>query len=454
LYFDDSVMERRSMAHGRNPGREHEGILRRVAIVLSSLPSAVASELIGAMPPGSKEAVRQAMTTLTDIDPLERHRAFHAFKVSMEQQPSRNKSSGSRTPGSQEANGSSYGESTEISPDKPSGSRVVPGDSIREPSTPLNSPQPNLSAPATSGPAGRLLFLEEVDDGALLQLLGGEHPQTIAVVLASISPEKAGRVLPQLDARTQMETLRRIGRLDEFPDEALAEIAEHFQQRVSRQIEQGPKAPGQSALNAILSAMPSHSNPITQPSPTMSSAQQPGQTIDALHGSAQHTVHMHGAAPGVATIKTSFPTAEEPKRDLAQKLRVAQHTLPESNGSTNLDHDLTPGQDGERNPGHESTARQTFDSTDSIAKHLESLSPAELCQALGRVETRVAMLALCGLPNHSSESALALLPKAESKKVRAAMGSLHSLNLRDIDDAKEAIARASVAAHQHAPVAA
>lgn len=439
------------MAHGRNPEREHEGMLRRVAIVLSSLPSAVASELIGAMPPGSKEAVRRAMTTLTDIDPLERRRAFHAFKVSMEQQPSRNKSSGSRTPGSRAANGSSSRKST----DEPSGSRIVPGDSIREPSTPLNSQQPNLSASATSGPAGRLFFLEEVNDGALLQLLGGEHPQTIAVVLASISPEKAGQVLRQLDARSQTDTLRRIGRLDEFPDEAIAEIAEHFQQRVSQQIEQGPQAPGQSALNAILSAMPSHSHPITQPAPTMTSAQQPRQTIDSLQGSGQLAVHMHGgAAPGVTTSKTSFPTAEEPKRDLTQKLRVAQHTLPESNGSTNLDHDATPRQDEERNSGHESTARQTLDSTDSIAKHLESLSPAELCQALGQVETRVAMLALCGLPNHSSESALALLPKAEAKKVRAAMGSLHSLNLRDIDDAKEAIARASVAAHQHAPVAA
>ena len=66
--------------------------------------------------------------------------------------------------------------------------------------------------------------------------------------------------------------------------------------------------------------------------------------------------------------------------------------------------------------------------------------------------------ARCGLPNRVAESALSKLPKAEAKKVRTAMNSLGSLNLRDIDDAKEAVARASVGTSsremRHAPLAA
>jgi flagellar motor switch protein FliG len=64
------------------------------------------------------------------------------------------------------------------------------------------------------------------------------------------------------------------------------------------------------------------------------------------------------------------------------------------------------------------------------------------------------MLALCGLPNRNSEAALALLPKAVSKQVRSAIHSLGSLNLRDIDQAKEAVARVSIAERQTVPLAA
>ena len=54
------------------------------------------------------------------------------------------------------------------------------------------------------------------------------------------------------------------------------------------------------------------------------------------------------------------------------------------------------------------------------------------------------MLALCGLPNQITSAVLALLPKAESRKVREAMNSLGALQLREIDEAKEAIANASI----------
>jgi flagellar motor switch protein FliG len=72
------------------------------------------------------------------------------------------------------------------------------------------------------------------------------------------------------------------------------------------------------------------------------------------------------------------------------------------------------------------------------------LAPEQLCQALGKVETRIAMLALCGLPNQVTESVLAVLPRAHAKKVRVKMNSLDSLHLREIDEAKERVAHASL----------
>ena len=68
----------------------------------------------------------------------------------------------------------------------------------------------------------------------------------------------------------------------------------------------------------------------------------------------------------------------------------------------------------------------------------------DLCQALGRVDTRNAMLALCGLPVQVVDAALAVLPRSQARTVRIKMNSLGSLHLREIDRAKEKVAEASL----------
>jgi flagellar motor switch protein FliG len=54
------------------------------------------------------------------------------------------------------------------------------------------------------------------------------------------------------------------------------------------------------------------------------------------------------------------------------------------------------------------------------------------------------MLCLCGLPNPVAEAALAMLPKGQAKTVREQINGLSALNLRDIDNAKESVAQASM----------
>ncbi len=68
------------------------------------------------------------------------------------------------------------------------------------------------------------------------------------------------------------------------------------------------------------------------------------------------------------------------------------------------------------------------------------------------------MLALCGLPNQVADSVLAILPRAHAKQVRMQMVTLNTLQLREIDEAKEKVALASLEtsgqAMQQVPVAA
>ena len=91
-----------------------------------------------------------------------------------------------------------------------------------------------------------------------------------------------------------------------------------------------------------------------------------------------------------------------------------------------------------------SASQPILSSTDAIHEHLLALSPERLCAALGSVSTRQAMLALCGLPNEVGEAALAILPRGDAKAVRRGIASLQALELREIDAAKEAIAKASM----------
>lgn len=424
------------MADGQYSGGERDGMLRRVAIVLSSLPPAVAAELIGTVPPGSKQAVRRAMSTLQDVDPLERRRAFQAFQVSIQQQ---SQSVKSQTAESTIHPSSGVVTSSERDSDS-SASRVVAGQSVRQATA-----WPTLESDTAA--ASPMAFLNVVEDSVLLRLLRGEHPQTIALVFASVSPEKAGRVLPLLDARTQTETLSRIGRLQELPEAAIADVAEHFKQRIREQGQDDPKSHGKNALEAILAAMPA-----AKRTPAVATHQPAGDSPSSPTSSPT----ARSESP-----RSEFPRSEQPTHELAHKLKIAEQTLPGSIDNAVPEDSHRPSRlwRPDRATQHPSSGLAVnLESTDAIARHLEQMSPIVLCQALGKVDTRTAMLALCGLPNRVAEAALSKLPKAESKKVRAAMNSLGSLNLRDIDDAKEAVARASVGSsasiHRHAPVAA
>ncbi len=287
------------MADRRNSESDREAMLRRVAIVLSSLPAPVAAQLLGSIDPQTKQAVRRTMTSLADVDPLERQRALRAFQVSVEKQPA------VRTPKTVPDN-KAIEDEFEISSSADTSrvaSRVV-----------SSSVSVTGSAEDSPPPASPLSFLGDVRDDTLVSLLAVEHPQAVALVLASIAPAQAARVLPRLEPRLQADALSRIGRLGDVPEAAATEIAEHFRQRLSQNTSYGRSASGQRALDAILAAMP---KPVAAP---VARPQSDPQT-------AHHAPHDLSHPP---IAPATFPSADVPAIDLAHKLRVAEHTLPES----------------------------------------------------------------------------------------------------------------------------
>jgi len=82
--------------------------------------------------------------------------------------------------------------------------------------------------------AGRAFeFLDTAEPGQLITLLDGELPQTIALVLAHLRPERASPVLSALDPQLRTDVAQAIGTMGTAAPEAVRIVADNLKQRAS-----------------------------------------------------------------------------------------------------------------------------------------------------------------------------------------------------------------------------
>jgi flagellar motor switch protein FliG len=85
-----------------------------------------------------------------------------------------------------------------------------------------------------SSASGRSLeSLEMVDAKSLSTFLVNEHPQTVAVILAHLEPEKKGEVLRRLPESLQAEVVLRMANLDNVDPELITEIDKVLKNQLS-----------------------------------------------------------------------------------------------------------------------------------------------------------------------------------------------------------------------------
>jgi flagellar motor switch protein FliG len=80
--------------------------------------------------------------------------------------------------------------------------------------------------------------LKWMESKAVAQIIGGEHPQIAAIVLAHLEPEQSAAILPLLTDDFRTEVLMRIASLNEVPQTALTEL----DQLVEKQANAAPPA--------------------------------------------------------------------------------------------------------------------------------------------------------------------------------------------------------------------
>jgi flagellar motor switch protein FliG len=75
-------------------------------------------------------------------------------------------------------------------------------------------------------------YLDGIDQKIVVNLIKGEHPQTIALILASLQSDSAAEVLSGLPEQIQADIAMRIVRMDHVPKEVIHEVDQMLQKEV------------------------------------------------------------------------------------------------------------------------------------------------------------------------------------------------------------------------------
>ncbi|HHW40338.1 MAG TPA: flagellar motor switch protein FliG [Syntrophomonadaceae bacterium] len=81
-------------------------------------------------------------------------------------------------------------------------------------------------------------FIRKADPSQLLNFLQGEHPQTIALILAYMEPEQAASVISALPPESQTEVARRLALMDRTSPEILREVEKVLERKLSSVVTQ------------------------------------------------------------------------------------------------------------------------------------------------------------------------------------------------------------------------
>src|SRR5687767_2962704 len=76
-------------------------------------------------------------------------------------------------------------------------------------------------------------FLQKAESENLLTFIQDEHPQTIALILAHLPPQKASEILVGMPGRKQVEAVKRSANMEETNPEVIKEVERGLEHRLS-----------------------------------------------------------------------------------------------------------------------------------------------------------------------------------------------------------------------------
>lgn len=99
-------------------------------------------------------------------------------------------------------------------------------------------------------------FIRKTDPSQILNYIQSEHPQTIALILAYLSPSQAGQILSSLPGEKQGEVAKRIATMDRTSPEIIREVEAVLESKFSTMVSQDyTVAGGIESIVSILNAV-------------------------------------------------------------------------------------------------------------------------------------------------------------------------------------------------------
>jgi flagellar motor switch protein FliG len=182
--------------------------LRKAAVLVACLDSRAADALLDQLEDDEAGRVRQLAVELDDIDATERQRVIDEFR-----------------------------RVGPLVPDKcPPGIELAGTLAARFASPTADADADEISEARPAAGGRPFDFLRQAEADKLVRLLESERPQTIALVLSHLPPERAGQVLSRLGPALQVDVVRRLVDLEETDAEILRDVESALATRLAQEI--------------------------------------------------------------------------------------------------------------------------------------------------------------------------------------------------------------------------
>ena len=188
------------------PDFEENG-LRKAAILLLSMPTKNAAQVLGHLPPSYIEAVSIMIAQIDSVGGDDQEIVIADFLTSKA-------SSLYATPGGLER-----------------AKELIKEALGRDAGELIGNLQQTIEAMPFS-------FIKKVEPQTLLQFIGDEHPQTIALMLSHFPSNYAAEVIAGLDPENQLEVIRRVAVIGRTSPEAVSELEFGLEMRLSSMVNQ------------------------------------------------------------------------------------------------------------------------------------------------------------------------------------------------------------------------
>jgi flagellar motor switch protein FliG len=417
--------------------------IRRIAVLVSSVDTATARQLLLHLPTAIARQVRHALQNLGPVTSTERQRILTEFQSTAARQNQPAAAAIPTLPAVPASNAPNFFSSGDPQQHVQSyanenllhSQSYAP--SLAEHSERGGSP---LYGPSTEVADAAQPSWKRMDIRALSHFLRAERASVVAVVVNQLPPDKGVALLQQMPVAMHRDVLQAIANLQEIDEDAMQSIEEHLAERIKDYEQQiNGEAKGTRRLAALLAAAPPELqeswsrfvhlaiDPATESTSqansqaTMQAVAQPAEPqLNAKPETVQPlAVQSSTLEIGAAAEERSIVQKVSPAEDIASD---APYIIPFPGAN-----DLQPLSNNDR-----SLLQIEFE-------EILSLSAQQLAQVLSAAESHTVLLALAGASPSFMKRFYAMLTKPDAKALAGRLSKIGPLKLRDIDEAQRSI---------------